>query len=76
MRLLLTGDKLREICRQVDRAEGDTMVWQYGAAVALNYICVLHGGDEGVAWTIVVARYVLRMLLVGVIALICAHIRV
>ena len=37
------------------------MVWQYGAAEALNYICVLHGGDERAAWTIVAARWVVTM---------------
>lgn len=35
------------------------MRWQYGAAVALNYVCVLHGGDESVAWIVVDARYLL-----------------
>lgn len=45
----------------MDGIAGDVMVWQYGAAVALNYVCVLHGGDEDVARVIVAARYVLAL---------------
>ena len=52
---------MRQISRELDGEEGDVMVWQYGAAEALNYICVLHGGDERVAWTIVSARYEVTM---------------
>ena len=43
---------------ELDRAARDVMRWQYGAAVALNYVCILHEGDESVAWVVVAARYV------------------
>ena len=55
---LLMVEKLRAISLEQDR-EGDVMRWQYGAAEALSYVCVLHAGDEGVARVVVVARYVL-----------------
>ena len=44
---------------ELDRAAGDVVIWQYGAAVALNSICKLHGGDEGAARVVVAARCVL-----------------
>ena len=45
---LLMVEKLRAISLEQDRVVGDVMRWQYGAAEALHYICVLHGGDEDV----------------------------
>ena len=61
-RMPLTAVQLREISLELDRAAGDVMVWQYGAAVALNKICMLHRGDEGAARLVVAARCVLRRL--------------
>lgn len=58
IRLLLTRSQLRDMSLELDRAAGDVMIWQYGAAEALNYICILHGGDEEVARVVVAARYV------------------
>ena len=60
MRVLLTVPQLRDISLELDRDYGDVMRWQYGAAEALNFICVLHGGDEGVARVVVASRYVLH----------------
>ena len=59
MYILLTIFQLRDISLELDRASGDVMRWQYGAAVALNYVCILHEGDESVARVVVAARYVL-----------------
>lgn len=59
----LTTAQLRGISLELDRVAGDVMIWQYGAARALNYICVLHRGNEGAAWVVVAARCVLRCLL-------------
>ena len=58
---LLMVEKLRAISLEQDRVVGDVMRWQYGAAEALHYICVLHGGDEDVARVVVAARYVLSL---------------
>lgn len=60
-RMLLTAMQLRGISLELDRAAGSVMIWQYGAAVALNYVCVLHGGDEGAARLVVAARCVLHL---------------
>lgn len=60
-RMLLTAAQLRNLSVEMDRAAGDVMIWQYGAAVALNYVCVLHEGDEGVARVIVANRYVFAL---------------
>ena len=62
---LLIVEKLRAISLEQDRVEGDVMRWQYGAAEALHYVCVLHAGDEGVARVVVVARYVLWLFCQG-----------
>ena len=65
-RTLLTVSQLREISLELDREVGDIMRWQYGAAEALNFICVLHEGDEGVARIVVTSRYVHHCRLRGV----------
>ena len=58
--LLMVG-KLRDISLEQDRVAGDVVRWQYGAVEALSYVCVLHGGNEGVARVVVAARYVLSL---------------
>ena len=72
-RSLLTAAQLRAISLELDRAGGAAMVWQYGAAEALNYVCVLHHGDEDVARVVVAARCVLRRhMRIGSITVACS----
>ena len=58
-RSALTAGQLRAISLELDSTAGDVMRWQYGAAEALNYVCVLHGGSEEVARVVVASRCVL-----------------
>ena len=53
---VLTTVQLRAISLELDRECGDVMRWQYGAAEALNFVCVLHGGDEDAARVVVAGR--------------------
>ena len=62
---MLMVAQLQAISLELDRDAGDVMQWQYGAAEALNFVCVLHGGDEGAARVIVAARCVLASLYTG-----------
>ena len=53
---MLMSVQLQAISLELDRNAGDVMRWQYGAAEALNFVCVLHGGDEDAARVVVAGR--------------------